>query len=403
MERKPQEGPLQGIRILDLTRLYPGPLGTMMLADMGADVIKIEDVNAPDYMRFYPPYIKSESAGFVAVNRSKRSLALNLKTPKGVGLFLSLVKTADIVIEQFRPGVLDEMGIGYNQARQVKENIIYVSITGYGQYGPYAKDAGHDINYIGYAGILSSAGSRETGPLLPGPQLADVAGGAYMSMIACLCALWAREKTGKGQLVDVSMLDCVLPLITLQMAHYQATTMNLAPGELPLSGGLACYGVYSCADGKYIAVGILESKFWKIFCEMAGHNEWIEKHLVMGEEAETMRREIAALFRTKTRDEWAAAAKKLDICITPVLELSEVEKDPHLQARQMVCEQAHPVCGAIREIGVPLKFSETRPRPCGPSPTLGQDTLSILEEIGYTREEIDTLQQEKVILISGSS
>ncbi len=139
MERKPQEGPLQGIRILDLTRLYPGPLGTMMLADMGADVIKIEDVNAPDYMRFYPPYIKSESAGFVAVNRSKRSLALNLKTPKGVGLFLSLVKTADIVIEQFRPGVLDEMGIGYNQARQVKEDIIYVSITGYGQYGPYAK------------------------------------------------------------------------------------------------------------------------------------------------------------------------------------------------------------------------------------------------------------------------
>lgn len=402
MERKPKTGPLQGIRILDLTRLYPGPLGTMMLADMGADVIKIEDANSPDYMRFYPPYIASESAGFVAVNRSKRSLALNLKTPKGVGIFFSLVKTADIVIEQFRPGVLDEMGIGYEQARQVKEDIIYVSITGYGQNGPYAQHAGHDINYIGYAGILSSAGSRETGPLLPGPQLADVAGGAYMSMIACLCALWAREKTGKGQHVDVAMLDSVLPLMTLQMAHYQATKINLAPGELPLSGGLACYGVYSCADGKYIAVGILESKFWKIFCEMAGHDEWIEKHLVMGEEAENLRREIAALFRTKTRDEWAAAAKKLDICITPVLDISEVETDPHLQARQMVCEQVHPVCGRIKEIGVPLKFSATRTEPCGPSPALGEDTISILKEIGYAKEEIEALRQERVILVPGS-
>lgn len=402
MERKPKTGPLQGIRILDLTRLYPGPLGTMMLADMGADVIKIEDANSPDYMRFYPPYIASESAGFVAVNRSKRSLALNLKTPKGVGIFFSLVKTADIVIEQFRPGVLDEMGIGYEQARQVKEDIIYVSITGYGQNGPYAQDAGHDINYIGYAGILSSAGSRETGPLLPGPQLADVAGGAYMSMIACLCALWAREKTGKGQHVDVAMLDSVLPLMTLQMAHYQATKINLAPGELPLSGGLACYGVYSCADGKYIAVGILESKFWKIFCEMAGHDEWIEKHLVMGEEAENLRREIAAFFRTKTRDEWATAAKKLDICITPVLDISEVETDPHLQARQMVCEQVHPVCGRIKEIGVPLKFSATRTEPCGPSPALGEDTISILKEIGYAKEEIEALRQERVILVPGS-
>ncbi len=154
MERKPQNGPLQGIRILDLTRLYPGPLGTMMLADMGADVIKIEDMNAPDYMRYYPPYLESESAGFIAVNRSKRSLAMNLKTKKGVDIFFSLLKTADIVIEQFRPGVLDELGIGYEAAKRLKSDIIYVSITGYGQDGPYAKDAGHDINFIGYAGIL---------------------------------------------------------------------------------------------------------------------------------------------------------------------------------------------------------------------------------------------------------
>src|SRR5512145_1582611 len=186
MATKPQNGPLQGIRLLDLTRLYPGPLGTMMLADMGADVIKIEDMNAPDYMRFYPPYIESESAGFLAVNRSKRSLSVNLKAKKGVDIFFALLKTADIVIEQFRPGVLADLGIGYEAAKTVKPDIIYVSITGYGQDGPYARDAGHDINFMGYAGILAATGTSRTGPIIPGPQLGDVAGGAYMSIIACL-------------------------------------------------------------------------------------------------------------------------------------------------------------------------------------------------------------------------
>jgi len=401
MERKPQSGPLQGIRILDLTRLYPGPLGTMMLADMGANVIKIEDVNAPDYMRYYPPYIQSESAGFVAVNRSKRSLAVNLKIKDGVDIFLALVKTADIVIEQFRPGVLDDLGIGYETAREVKPDIIYVSITGYGQDGPYAKDAGHDINFIGYAGILSGTGSPKTGPILPGPQLGDVAGGAYMSIIACLSALWARERTGRGQRVDVSMLDCVLPLMTLQMAHYQATQTAMAPGEPPLSGGLACYGVYPCADDKYIALGILEAKFWKIFCDMAGRPDWTDQHMVMGDAAVKIREEIAALFRTKTRDEWITGTKNLDVCLTPVLDISEVESDPQLQARHMVYEQAHPVCGKIKGIGVPLKFSQTKAEPAWPSPALGEDTKYILEELGYRQEEIEALREKKVILIPG--
>lgn len=399
MAAKPQIGPLQGIRILDLTRLYPGPLGTMMLADMGADVIKIEDMNAPDYMRFYPPYIESESAGFVAVNRSKRSLALNLKSQKGAGIFFDLLKTADIVIEQFRPGVLDELGIGYEAAKTVTPDIIYVSITGYGQDGPYARNAAHDINFIGYAGILAATGTTASGPVLPAPQLGDVAGGAYMSIIACLSALWARERTGRGQQVDVSMLDGVLPLMTLQMAHCQATKTAMGPGEPPLSGGLACYGAYACADGKYIALGLLEAKFWKIFCDMAGHPEWTEKHLVMGEEAESLRQELAALFRTRTRNEWIAQANNLDVCLTPVLDLMEAENDPQLQARRMIYEQAHPVCGTIKGIGVPLKFSVTKAAPTGPSPALGEDTTSLLQEIGYTKKEIEALRQEGIILV----
>ena len=321
-EKRATDGPLKGIRILDLTRLYPGPLGTMMLADMGAEVIKIEDMNSPDYMRHYPPYLASESAGYLAVNRSKRSLALNLKVKKGVDIFWKLVKTADIVIEQFRPGVLDEMGMGYESARRIKKNIIYVSVTGYGQNGPYALHAGHDINYIGYSGILSTTGTKKTGPIIPGPQIADVAGGAYMTIIACLSALWARQKSGKGQIVDVSMLDAILPLMTLQMAHYQAVGLIPAAGEAALSGGLACYGVYECADGKYIALGILEEKFWNNFCGMVEHPDWLSKQFVIGEEADNLRKEISALFSTKNRDEWIASGADYDICMTPVLEIA---------------------------------------------------------------------------------
>jgi alpha-methylacyl-CoA racemase len=402
MKRDSVTGPLKGVRILDLTRLYPGPMGTMMLADMGADVIKIEDINAPDYMRFYPPYIQGESAGFLAVNRSKRSLVLNLKTKKGTDIFFNLLQTADIVIEQFRPGVLDKIGIGYDAARKKKIDIIYVSLTGYGQSGPYAEDAGHDINFIGYSGILASTGSVKTGPVIPGPQLGDVAGGAYMAIIACLSALWAKEKTGQGQRVDVSMMDGVLPLMTLQMAHYQATKISFVPGEPPLSGGLACYGTYKCADGRYVALGILEDKFWKSFCEMAGRTDWISRFFAMGEDAEKLRAEITTLFRGKTRDEWIAATAELDICLTPVLEISEIEADPHVQARQMICEQIHPVCGNIKGIGVPLKFSATQAIPSGPSPVLGEDTESILQEIGYQPDEIEALRKEGVILVAES-
>lgn len=398
-KRKPTTGPLKGIHILDFTRLYPGPLGTMMLADMGAEVIKIEDMNTPDYMRFYPPYIASESAGYLAVNRSKRSIALNLKHKKGVDILFLLLATADIVVEQFRPGVMDEMGLGYEAARRVKDDIIYVSLTGYGQNGPYARDAGHDINYIGYAGILSTTGSRKTGPILPGAQIADVAGGAYMTIIACLSALWAKEKTGQGQKVDVSMLDAILPLMTLQMAHYHAAGLAPAPGEAALTGGLACYGVYKCADGKYIALGILEEKFWKSFCEMVGRPEWIDQQFVIGEEAERLRGAIGALFKTRTRDEWIAAAKEYDTCLTPVLEIGEIETDPQVQARNMIIEQTHPVCGKIKGIGVPLKFSQTPAKPSLPPPVLGKDTAAIMEEIGYKPEEIKALRKEGVILI----
>ena len=397
MENKKHNGPLAGIRILDLTRLYPGPLATMMLADMGACVIKLEDTSSPDYMRYYPPYIGDQSAGFLAVNRSKRSLALNLKNQAGRDIFWKLAADADVVIEPFRPGFLHDMGLGYQTARTVKQDIIYISLTGYGQDGPYAKHAGHDINFLGYSGILASTGTKHSGPILPGPQLGDIAGGAYMTVIACLAALWSRTVTGKGQQVDVSMLDGLMPLMTLQMAHAWSTGIYFQPGEAPLSGGLACYGVYRCKDGKYMALGILEEKFWKKFCEMAGRRDWENQFLVHGDDAEKLRAEISALFLTRTRDEWAQQAAGLDICLTPVLATDELENDPHLRARGMIREEEHPDCGKLKNIGVPIKFSQTPAAASGPAPALGQDTQTILMEAGYSVEQIEAFKKDGVI------
>ncbi len=397
MAENNQSGPLRGLRILDFTRLYPGPLATMMLGDMGAEVIKIEDLSSPDYMRFYPPYVNGESAGYLAVNRSKRSLALNLKADGGRDIFWRLVRRSDVVIEPFRPGVLDNMGLGYEKARDINSGIIYVSLTGYGQSGPYAGHAGHDINFIGYAGILAATGSSRTGPVIPGPQLGDIAGGAYMTVIATLAALTARHATGLGQKVDVAMLDGLLPLMTLQAAHGWATGESFAPDEAPLSGGLACYGVYSCSDGKFMALGILEEKFWKKFCKMALRPDWEGQFLVRGDDALRLRGEIAELFITKTRDEWAHIAAGADICLTPVLSVNELDEDEHIRARGMIIEQEHPVCGKQKGVGVPIKFSQTPGRPGCPAPALGQDTAAILAESGFTPDEIAAFKKDGII------
>jgi crotonobetainyl-CoA:carnitine CoA-transferase CaiB-like acyl-CoA transferase len=398
--RKEKTGPLAGIRILDFTRLYPGPLGTMLLADMGADVIKIEDIQSRDYMRTFPPFINSESAGYLAVNRSKRSLALNLNNKKGHEIFFKLVKNSDIVIEQFRPGVLDKMGLSYEKASEVNPKIIYVSVTGYGQESPYANHASHDLNYIGYAGILANIGTKGSAPVAPAMQIADVPGGAYMSVIACLSALWAREKTGKGQKVDVSMLDSALPLMTLQMAHFWATGQNPKRGETILSGGLACYGTYECSDGKFIALASLEPKFWNKFCEMIRRKDLIDKQFVM-EIQENLKKELSSIFKTKERDEWVKLAEKEDICLTPILELNELEKNSYFQYRKMFIELEHPKFGKIKGINTPLKFSETQPKPEWTSPELGEDSAEILQEIGYSESEIEMLQREGVIIVGG--
>ncbi len=379
MSRKPQQGPLQGIRILDLSRLLPGPLATQMMADLGAEVIKIEDTKAPDYTRFFPPLKGSQSLNYISINRSKLSITLDLKSDEGKRKFFELVKTADIVVDSFRPGVLQKMGIDYDAAKQHNEKIIYVAVTGYGYSGTYKDKAGHDMNYLGYSGILGLTGDAEK-PIIPACQVADVAGGSYPAVVACLSALWARERTGKGQFVDIAMTDCVMPLLSMQYGETLNTETTFKRGEPMLSGGMANYNLYKCKDEKWIALGSLEPKFWQGVCMLLGKPDWMPRMMPIPEEVEKLKQDLQAIFSTKTRDEWVALADPLDVCLTPILDMDEVEKDKHLNEREMFFEVEHSDYGKVKGINQPFKFSETPAKPSWAAPLMGEDN-ALLENL----------------------
>lgn len=374
--RPEKQGPLKGLRILDFTRLLPGPLATMLMADMGADVIKVEDPDSPDYIRNFEPFVGNQSAFYLSLNRSKRSLAINYTSTGGKETILRLAKNTDIIIEQFRPGVMKSIGLGYDDFQKVNPKIIYVSITGYGQTGPYAQQAGHDLNYIGYSGLLATTGENGRQPVIPGGQVADVAGGAYMAVNAALAAIYARDKSGIGQHVDVAMLDCVMPLMALQTAQYYATGKEAGMGGFALSGAIANYNVYECADGKFIALGALEPKFWEQFCDLAGKPDWKKRILDTGEAMQQLKRETAAVFRQKTRQQWLDLSAGKDVCITPVLGIGDLERDPQIIHRNMIITEA----GNLKSIGIPLKFSKTPAQISWPAPALGEDNENILKE-----------------------
>jgi len=366
--RPQKQGPLVGLKILDFTRLLPGPLATMLLADMGADVIKVEDPDSPDYIRSFPPFIENQSAFYLSLNRSKRSLAVNYISAEGKEIIFRLAKTADILFEQFRPGVMAGMGLGYDDLKKINPKLIYVSITGYGQTGPYAQKAGHDLNYIAYSGLLGTTGEKGKAPIIPGGQVADVAGGSYMAVNAALAALYARDKTGQGQHVDVAMLDCVMPLTTLQTAQYFATKENPQRGTFQLSGGLANYNVYECADGKHIALGALEPKFWEQFCDLVNKPEWKIRILDTDEKMDELKKLVAESFKSKSQNEWLLLSEGKDVCISPVLGLAELQNDPQIKHRQMILSG-----NGFPSIGIPIKFSQTPAAIAWQAPQLGED------------------------------
>ncbi len=387
--------PLSGIKILDLSRLLPGPLATQMLADTGAEIIKIEDVNSPDYIRFFPPFVGDDSALYLSLNRNKQGIALNLKSEEGKEIFFSLLKTADVVIEHFRPGVLDKMGIGYDYAKSINPKIIYVSITGYGQTGPYAQKAGHDLNYIAMSGLLANIGTKEK-PVIPGVQIADVSG-SYAAVNGCLAALLQREKTGTGQHVDISMTDSAVPFATLIHAAAWADGRNIERENFQLSGELVNYNVYETADAKFVALGALEPKFWMTFCDAVNKPEWKNKTFGPADEIQKLKEEVSALFKNKTRKEWEEFSNQHDVCLSPVLETNELQNNPQLQARNMVLE-TETGTKKLNTIGAAIKFSASENQPTKSAPKFGQDTDSVLAQLGYSNEQLTELKQKGIIL-----
>lgn len=389
------KSPLSGIKILDLSRLLPGPLATQMLADMGAEIIKIEDVNSPDYIRFFPPFVGDDSALYLSLNRNKQGIALNLKSEEGKEIFFSLLKTADVVIEQFRPGVLDKMGIGYNQAKSINPKIIYVSITGYGQTGPYSQKAGHDLNYIAMSGLLANIGTKEK-PAIPGVQIADVSG-SYAAVNGCLAALLQLPKTGKGQHVDISMTDSAMPFATLIHANAWAENKNVKRGEFQLSGALASYNVYETSDQKFVALGALEPKFWKTFCFAVNQPQWENRLFGTTEEIEQLKNDVATLFKSKTRKDWEEFSEQHDVCLSPVLGTNELQNNSQLQARNMVLE-TEAGNKKLNTIGAAIKFSESENQQPKSAPKFGQNTDDVLTQLGFSNEQLAELRQKGIIL-----
>ena len=391
--------PLEGITILDLTRLLPGPYGTMLLGDLGAEVIKIEEPEQGDYARWYPPHIRQIGARHLLLNRSKKSITLNLKKPEGKSILLKMIERgADVLIEQFRPGVMDRLGVGYKDLEKVNPRLIYCSLTGFGQDGPYRDLAGHDINYIGIGGILGLTGPQGGPPAIPGIQIADLVAGGLYSVIGILTALMARQNTGRGQFVDISMLDGVVSLIPDAAALFFAEGESPRMGERRLTGGLPQYQTYRTKDGKYLAVGALEDKFWANLSRALGKPEWARQ---VPKEKETRTQEIkgemARIFLTKTREEWLEILMKEDTCVTAVHSLEETFSDPQVLHRKMLVEIPHPKAGRIKQVGVPIKFSETPGEVCTPAPEIGEHTEEILRALGYNQEGIENLRKGGII------
>ena len=384
-------GPLAGIRVLDLTRLLPGPMATLHLADMGADVVKIEDTEAGDYARAMGPARGRSSVFFQLVNRNKRAIRLDLKQPQGREVLLRLAKGAEILVEGFRPGAMAKLGAGYDDLAAVNPRLVYCSITGYGQDGPYADRAGHDINYIGYAGVGDQIGTEEA-PVVPNFQIADLLGGALTPVMGILAALIDARSSGRGRHVDVAMTDAVFAHAILPLVGFLEHGKAPGRGTGMLGGGLPCYNVYRTRDGRYMAVGALERKFWETLCDILGCPELKGKHIVYGEEARPVRERLAAIFASRAQREWAELFARADCCVSPILTVDEALANEQLRARGMsVVEEG------LRQFASPVKFSEFEFSVERPAPESGEHTDEILREAGFRDAEITALRSDGVI------
>ncbi|NVM52075.1 MAG: CoA transferase [Candidatus Helarchaeota archaeon] len=392
---------LKGLKIIDLTLLFPGPFGMKVFADFGAEVIKIENRANPDATRGLPPLVgtsgrRRQSFFYHTLNRNKKSLTLNLKKQEALEIFYKLAKEADVIVEQFRPGVVKKLRVDYETIKKINPRIIYCSITGYGQDGPYRDFPGHDLNYTAYAGVAGLNQSRDEEPILPGLQIADMVGGGLNAVIGILLALYARQHTGKGQHIDISMMDGVLGLNQMFLAQWLAMRAKPKLKEQPLTGALPQYQMMKCKDGKYFSIGALEPKFYTALLRQIGREDLLKGSFSRAQVFE----ELNKTFLTKDRDTWT---KEINDCefndakmVAPVYEVDEVENDPQVQARNLIIDVETPH-GTIKQIGFPIKLSETPATLKFCAPTVGQHNEEILGTLGYSPEEVKALRKKKVI------
>lgn len=390
-------GPLSSLKILDFSTLLPGPFASLLLADMGADVLRVESPSRMDLVRVLPPHDQGMSASHAYLNRNKRGMALDLKKPEAVQLVKQLVQDYDIVLEQFRPGVMDKLGVGYEALKAINPRLIYVSITGYGQTGPYKDRAGHDINYLALSGLASYTGRRDSGPLPLGIQAADIAGGSLHGVIGLLAAVVQRQVTGQGQQVDISMTDCAFSLHAMAGAGYLACGVEPAMENQPLNGG-SFYDYYQSRDGRWFSVGSLEPQFMQQFCAALGRPELAARGLSMRpDDQQALKREIQNEFDKRDFADWCERFAALDACVEPVLSLAEAVEHPQLQARGVVTEVPRDSAEPQRQIACPIRFSAGLDTPRHIGISVGAHTDQVLAELGYSIEQIAAWRDARVI------
>ncbi|HEX2296140.1 MAG TPA: CaiB/BaiF CoA-transferase family protein [Actinomycetota bacterium] len=385
-------GPLEGLRVLDLTRLLPGGYATCLLADLGADVVKVEEPGRGDYIRVMPPMVGDVSANHIALNRNKRSITLNLKMPEGRAVFEELVPSFDVVVESFRPGVMERLGVGWASLSKLHPGLVYCAITGYGQDGPRATAAGHDVDYAAYSGVLGIIGEPGGRPVVPGVQIGDLAGGGMAAVIAILAALRKRDATGEGDFCDVSMTDGLVSWLSIHAASFFATGAVPRRGEMHLSGAYPCYRVYPASDG-WLAVGALEPQFWVALCRAVDRPDLEGDGFAVGERRDEVVAALEELFSSRTRAEWMEHFGEADVCVAPVNDLAEAFADEQVLHREMLVEAPLADGTPWRHVGIPVKLAGAPGNAARrPPPELGEHTDEVLSAAGLDAARVAGLR-----------
>lgn len=388
--------PLDGLQVVDLTRYLPGPLCTRVLGDYGAEVIKIEDIDTGDPTRFIGSTISGTGSYFRQLNRNKRSIAINLKTKQGCAIVKALVLKSDLLVEGFRPGVMDRLGLGYKQLKVTNKRLVYTAITGYGQVGSYSHKAGHDINYTALSGLLDLSAVLNEPPAVPAVQIADIAGGAFSALTGILMALYARQHSGEGTFVDISMTRNLVPWLTYAAAFLNQKEDYPRQNSGQITGAYACYNIYETADRRYISLGALEPVFWKRFCETVNKPEWIDLQYDRFANNKLIT-EVRNLFISKKRDRWLEIFEEVDCCLEPVLTLAEAVDHQISRENQFWIEQSHGSDQKEIVNGFSILFSGQPGNIRLSPPKHGEHTFNILNDLGYSSPQIEKLQEQGIV------